>query len=519
MIEATQTTTIVSRNPANGEILGEIRVTDVAEISVIVGKARGAFEAWKATSLEHRLAAVERFRKLLYETREELSKLISSEVGKPKVESLVAEIFGVLETCVWLQQNARRVLHPQKVQLNQIFFTGKQCYNVFEPLGVVAVISPWNYPFSIPVATILAALVAGNAVVFKPSPKTALIAQAAVDLIRRAGFPDDIVGLVQGDKEQAEGLIASDVKRVMFTGSVGGGRAIMGLAAKKLLPVTLELGGKHAAIVLKDSNVEEVAPCLVWAAFTNAGQACASIERIYVEKPIAEALTKRIGELTAQLRLGDPLKDDTDIGPLIDESQIHRVQKQVDDAVAAGAVVVSGGRSRLDLGGNFFEPTVLTNVTNSMDVIKEEIFGPVVPIVAVADADDAVAHANASPLGLGSSIWTNNLQYAEQLARRIEAGMVWVNDSLYTHICPDAPWGGMKDSGFGRMHSAVELLDLVYIKNIGLSKQGARDWNYPYGQQQLDSVRGGMELIHGGTIADKLKALLTLISFKLKPKR
>lgn len=502
---------ITSINPANRQVIGQVSVTSPQEISLSVANAQKAFQQWRKTDLNHRLKCVETFRGLVFESKEELVKLITSETGKPRIESLLSEIFGILETCTWLQANARSVLSQQKVKLNPLFLPGKRGYNVQEPLGVIAVIAPWNCPFSIPVSTMLAALVAGNAVVLKPSPNTVLTAQAAVELFRRAGFPRDLVSLVQGDKVEAEALINSPINRVMFTGSVAGGRAIMALAARKLLPLTLELGGKHAAIVLPDCDIKAILRPLVWTTFTNCGQTCASIERLYVVKSIAPQLIAEVAKMASELHVGDGLLPDTDVGPLIDEANLLRVQELVNDAVAQGATVVAGGHARLDLGGFFFEPTVLTGVKPTMRVVTEEIFGPVLPIIEVEDENEAIAMANDSDVGLGASIWTKNIAHAEQLARQIDAGMVWINDGLYSHVAPDTPWGGIKNSGFGKMHSAAELRDLVYTKHIGVSGQRPQDWNHPYTQNGFDFLNGALEFAHADGLRAKVMGVVRLV--------
>lgn len=510
-IGADRKLSIISMNPANKQVLSEIEVTDASDIDGLVSRARKAQEQWKTVRITARLEYVEQFREVLFERRDEVAGWITSETGKPFVEALVSEVFAVLETCNWLRGNARRLLAPEPVVLNPLFFLGKRCYNVLEAYGVIAVISPWNYPFSIPLASILAAVTAGNAVIWKPSPKAAFVAKRAMQLFRDAGFPEDLVTLVQGDKEQAERLVLSDVQRVMFTGSTGGGKAIMNLAARKVLPVTLELGGKHAAIVLDDSDVDVIARPLVWAAFTNAGQACASIERLFVSSALKNRLAAKMAEHARLLRLGDGMSEDTDVGPLIDEQQVLRVERQVQDAISKGASLLAGGHARFDLGGFFFEPTVLSDVRSGMSVLDEEIFGPVLPIVEVASEQQAVELANKCSLGLGASIWSADTERAERLARHIDAGMVWINDGLYTHIIPDAPWGGVKESGFGRMHSAAELRDLVYQKNIGVNKQEQGKVLFPYSRAVLDYVNGGISLVHGGATR-KLNAMRNVVT-------
>jgi acyl-CoA reductase-like NAD-dependent aldehyde dehydrogenase len=505
-------THITAVNPATLEVLGRVKISSLEEIDGMVAKAREAFSKWRRLPLHERLQYIERFHDLVYRKKNEIAEVITKETGKPVCESLVAEIFGVLETCVWLKNNAERWLRDEPVKLNTLFLPGKRAFNVYEPLGVIAVISPWNFPFSIPVSSMLSALVAGNAVVLKPSPKTAMIAETIVALFRDAGFPDGVVNVVQGDIAEAEHLINSKVNRIMFTGSTGGGRAIAGLAAKKLIPVTLELGGKHAAIVLEDSDLDAIARPLVWSAFTNAGQACASIERMYVVRSIAKPLEEKIAQLVKQLRLGNGLLAETDVGPVIDEPTLDRIKKQIDEAVANGAKVIAGGHERRDLGGYFFEPTVLSGVKESMHVVQEEIFGPILPIIEVDDERQAIKLANESQLGLGASVWCRDIARAETVARQIDAGMVWINDGLYTHISPDAPWGGIKESGYGRMHSAAELRDLVYVKNIGINSQRSQEWNYPYSAASLDYIIGGIEVLHG-KIADRIRGAQRVVRY------
>lgn len=507
---------IVCVNPANKQEIGRVQPASSQEIAETVKTARLRQQEWAQVSLSERLRYIEQFRRLLYSWRDKVASTITAETGKPLMEAHIAEVFSVLETCNWLQKNAATVLAPKKVRINTLLMPGKRSYNVFEPVGVVGVIAPWNYPFSIPVATTLFALAAGNAVILKPSPKTALTAAFLMDLLEAAGFPQGLIGLVQGDREEGRELILSGgIDRISFTGSVAGGKAIMNLAAQKLIPVSLELGGKHAAIVLADSDVDAIGDALVWAAFTNAGQACASIERLYVEAAIADRLAERLTRLTAALRLGDGMLPYTDVGPLVDESQLARVKAQVDDAVAKGAKVRTGGRIRDDLGGYFFEPTFITEATSDMAVMRDEIFGPVLPMQVVKDAAEAIRLANDSQLGLGASIWTSDLQRGEAMAREIQAGMVWINDSLYSHAIPDAPWGGIKHSGFGRMHSTAELLELVYCKNIGVNKQRRQDWHYPYSVRGLRQLVGGMALLHAGKVTEKISGLWNVVRTKL----
>ncbi len=516
MVGTSALRTIVSRNPANMEVLGEVSISTRDDIHRTVLRAREAFLEWRNVPLRHRLEKVEQFRKLLSKERDSIAAQITRECGKPFAESLIAEVFGILETCTWIKRKAPRLLGGKhRTELNQIFFAGKRSYNLHEPLGVVAVISPWNYPFSIPASSMLMALAAGNAVVLKPSPQTPFVAASLVSLLVRAGFPPDLIGLVQGDKEEVETLILSGINRVIFTGSVQGGKAIMQIASRELIPVTLELGGKHPSIVLADADPDKVAGALTWCAFTNAGQACASIDRLYLHRTVADKVLHKIADLTSRLRMGDGMSPSTDLGPIIDDTQMRRFEQVVDDAVGKGAKLITGGKARTDLGGFFFEPTIVCNVNSSMRLAKEEIFGPILPVTTFDTIPEAVEMANDSELGLAASIWTAKPAVGEEIARSIEAGVVWINDGLYSHVCPDAPWGGVKYSGFGRAHSSLELLDFVNVKNIGVSRQGTREWHYPYSKQSLDYLLDGMDLLHGDGANVKAAALSRLVRSRL----
>jgi len=261
--ELSKESTLASLNPATKELLASVPITTASEIQAITQRARQAHESWRKLSVHERLEYVRRFRDLLSDGIDSVGKLISQEAGKPFTEALGSEVFGVLETCQWLESRAESLLKEKDVSLNAVFFTGKRSYNLYQPLGVIAVISPWNYPFSIPATSILLALVAGNGVVVKPSPKTPLVAEALVGLLEKAGFPPGLVGLVQGDRFECERLVQSGVNRIIFTGSVQGGRALMALAAPHLIPLTLELGGKHPAIVLPDVDANAAASGIV----------------------------------------------------------------------------------------------------------------------------------------------------------------------------------------------------------------------------------------------------------------
>ncbi len=448
------TPTIKCCNPSTKQVIGEVPCMGLSEVEGLVQKAAEAFESWRLTEYHQRARKILKLRQIISSKAEGLAALISTEIGKPMVESYMAELVGPLDTCVWLADNAERSLKEQLVHLDNPLLLTKQSIITFEPLGVVAIISPWNYPFAIPLMTILMAVMTGNAVVLKPSEKSSLIGIKIAELFEEAGFPAGLVTVATGGSSTGAHLAGRKVQKIIFTGSVAGGSSVMATAAAKVTPVSLELGGKDAAIVLPDAPVDWTACGIVWGAFTNCGQACASIERVYIVKgEKAEQLISQIVDKTKKLKLGPGLDLTTDVGPMIDGHQLAAVAKQVEQARASGARILCGGRQRDDLGGYFYEPTVLRDVNHSMAIMKEETFGPVLPLMVVDSEDAAVELANDSDFGLSASVWSSNLSRAENVARDLDAGTVFINDCLFSFACPQVPWGGMKKSGSGRSHS------------------------------------------------------------------
>ncbi|HEY9784051.1 MAG TPA: aldehyde dehydrogenase family protein [Candidatus Obscuribacterales bacterium] len=495
-----QTATLLSINPATKEVLGEVPILGPAQVEEAVKESWSAFQTWQLTDFHKRAKRIRALRKIIEARADELAQLICKEVGKPLVESYLAELTGPLDTCVWLCDNAERTLKDQLIHLTNPLLSSKQSIITFEPLGVVGIIAPWNYPFAIPMMTMLMAVMTGNTVVLKPSEKSPLIGIKIGELFEQAGFPKGVVSVVTGDRTTGAALSNCRLAKLVFTGSVEGGSKVMAQAAPNLTPLTLELGGKDPAIVLPDAPLEWTARGITWGAFTNAGQACASIERLYILKgKNNQKLIDKIVEYTKSLKLGNPADPTVDVGPLIDEIQLEKVIDHVEQAREMGATVIAGGNRRDDLGGFFFEPTVLVNVNHNMDIMRRESFGPVLPIMIVETEDEAVELANDSEFGLTGSVWTKNLPRAEAIGRDLNVGTVLINDCLFSHASPQLPWGGLKKSGFGRSHSTFGLIDLVNIKHINLDAAGGphRMWWFPYGQPRVKTVRGGLKFLHG----------------------
>ena len=517
-----KTLTIESINPATKEVLGEFPVMSENQVKEAVERSWKAFEDWQILDFHKRAKYILKLRKIIAKQSEEIANLISSEVGKPLSEAYASELTGTLDTCVWLADNAERLLKDQMISLDSPILSTKQSVIAFEPLGVIGIISPWNYPFSIPMMTILMSLMVGNTVVLKPSEKSSLVGIKIADLFKEAGFPEGVVSVVTGDRVTGKHLTENKLSKLIFTGSVEGGKNVMQQASKGVCPVTLELGGKDAAIILPSAPVKWTAAGVAWGAFTNAGQACASIERLYVlQSKRSDQFIEELVKFTKQLKVGAATDPTVDIGPVIDQGQLDKIESLVNDAKENGAKVLTGGSVVKDADGFFFEPTILTDVTNSMAIMQEETFGPVLPIMKVESEDEVVDLVNDSEFGLTASIWGKNLRRAEDIARDLEVGTVYINDCLFSHASPQLPWGGIKHSGFGRSHSHFGLMDLVNIKHINIDAAGGakRIWWYPYGPSRIKMMNGGLHAFHGSFPFGKLSGLVRFVSnIAKKPK-
>lgn len=474
---------IVSVNPATGEVLGEFECATEAEVRAAVARARSSQPEWQRSGITARLAILRRFQQLLLERKHDVARLITREAGKPVGEALVAEVLVALDSTRFCIENAPALLRPESLRYGNPALKSKSGRIVQEPWGVIGIVSPWNYPFAIPATEIVAALAMGNAVVLKPSEFTPLCALELASLLARAGVPKGVLEMVIGEGATGAALLASAIDKIIFTGSVATGKRVAQAAAARLLPAVLELGGKDPMLVLEDANLEVASSGAVWGAFVNAGQACLSVERCYVVKRHYERFVSLCAEKTAKLRVGNGLDANTDVGPLIHERQVQTVHEHVQDAVAHGARIVAGGTRLPELGANFYAPTVLADVNHSMRVMREETFGPLLPIMCAADEAEAVHLANNSEFGLAASVWTTNRARGERTAAQLNAGTVMLNDAVTCFGIPEAPHGGVGASGMGRTHGRVGLLEMVRPKFIDSDAMTRvrRPWWYGYG--------------------------------------
>jgi succinate-semialdehyde dehydrogenase/glutarate-semialdehyde dehydrogenase len=493
-----QGNTVRSYAPASGELLAELPVTSDDEVRRIVARARKAQKAWAVLPVEERAQRLLRLRDALAERADDLVEILSRECGKPRHEALMHEVGALIDQAGWLCKHAPSALATEALSLHLMKHRGSQVR--FEPRGVVGVVSPWNFPLVIPMGSVIEALVAGNACVVKPSEVTPLVLLEAKKIYDSTGLPEDLFGVVIGYGASGQALIDSGIDFCVFTGAVETGRRVAAACGQRLVPCTMELGGKAPLIACDDCDLERTARAIVWGGFANSGQACISVERVYAHERVYQPLLDRVRALTAGLRQGDPARDFVDVGAIIFPRQIDIARRHVEDALQKGATLVCGGKTLL-AQGQFFEPTVLAGCDHTMTVMREEIFGPVVPIMRVRSDDEAVALANDSHLGLNAYVFSGSRSRARRLAERIEAGNVVINDVLSNYATVEAPFGGIKQSGFGRVHGVEGLRDMCHRKTVsfGVLPAPARDpyW-YPYSARSFHWLQRGVKLLLGG---------------------
>jgi succinate-semialdehyde dehydrogenase/glutarate-semialdehyde dehydrogenase len=503
---------IASVNPATGEILGELDSAGPAEVRAAVARAHAAQPEWNAWGIRNRVRVLRPFQQILLARKTGVARRITEEAGKPVVEALLTEVLVVLDTARFLADNASHILREERLPHGNFALKAKSGRILREPYGVVGIVSPWNYPFAIPATGALAALVAGNAVVLKPSELTPLIALELEAMLGEAGVPGDIFQVLPGEGATGAALVASAIDKLVFTGSVATGRRIAQIAAERLLPVVLELGGKDAMLVLDDADIDVASSGAVWGAFMNAGQTCLSVERCYVHRSLYAEFLDACCEKARKLRVGNGMNEAAaaDIGPMIHERQVRVVEAHIEDARQRGARVLTGG-ARLKLRGlapTFFAPTVLAGVDHTMRIMREETFGPVLPVMPFADDAEAVRLANDSDYGLAASVWTRNRARGERLARQINVGTVMVNDTVSSFSISEAPHGGVKLSGLGRSHGRWGLEEMVRVKYLDSDRlpRMKKIWWYGYGGGFAGEMEKFLDMLYASALRERLKA-------------
>lgn len=495
--------------PATGELLGEAPVMGAQEVRAVVERARRAQEAWGLLPVEERCERIVRFRDALVDRAEEVVDLLSRETGKPRHEALAHEVMLIADLVTFYAKNAPRWLAPREIPLHLL--KHRKSYVHYAPRGVIGVVAPWNFPLALAFGDAIAALVTGSAAVIKPSEVTPLIALKGKEIWDSTGLPEDLLGVVTGFGPTGAALIDAGIDKLVFTGSVATGKRVAAACAERLIPCVLELGGKAPLVACADADIERTARAIVIGGFANSGQVCISVERVYAHERIHDQLVDRVVSLASGLKQGDPMKDFVDVGAIIFPRQIEVAEKHIADAVEKGAVVRAGGR-RADGPGQFFQPTILTGCDHRMTVMTEEIFGPIVPFMKVASEEEAIRLANESHLGLNAYVFTADRDKGRRMAERIQAGSVVVNDVLVNYGLPEAPFGGTKQSGYGRVHGEDALRDMAEVRHVNYDriKPVSRDplW-YPYTAKSFRwMVRGLRAMFSGGGIVQRLSELL-----------
>jgi succinate-semialdehyde dehydrogenase/glutarate-semialdehyde dehydrogenase len=494
-MEAATQPALESFNPATGERLGAVPTIAPEQVQRVVDDVAEVQPFWAQLQLEDRARYMRRAAQVIIDHLDELTTLLTKEQGKPRAESYSMEVVPTIDALHWIADQGPQILRDEKIRYRQPFFIQKRSFFAYEPLGVVGVIAPWNYPWSIPFGEVAMALMAGNGVVLKPASLTPLIGQRIQGVFERAGLPDGIVRVIHGGGAVGNALVESSADKIFFTGSVDVGRQVGVKCAEQMKGSVLELGGKDAQIVLSDANLENAVSGCLWGGFANAGQTCSGIERVYVIRDVADRFVQGVVDGAKSLTVGDPMDWDAEIGPMVSPDQYETVRELVDDAVANGATLHCGGPVDPP---RFYAPAVLTGVTPDMRIMREEIFGPVVPIMTVGSEEEAIERANDSEFGLGASVWTLDRPKGERIARRIQAGSVWVNDHMYSHGACQCAWGGVKQSGLGRSHSKFGFYECVNVKHVAWEPSRTRNfWWFPYDESLGTALHSAAQLLYG----------------------
>lgn len=506
----------ISINPATGAVIGRHPEDHPDELKTLLDKARAAQKGWAASSFKERARHIFAIRDAIVDRADEIADIISRDNGKTRMDALSTEVFPAAMAASYYAKKAGTFLKPKKIGPGNILFLNKKSRLERAPYGVIGIISPWNYPFAIPFHEIVMALMAGNAVLLKVATQTQHVAKAIRDVIAAGCLPDGLFHLVNIPGNIAgQAFIDAGIDKLFFTGSVPIGKKLMAAAAPRLLPLSLELGGNDPMIVCKDANLHRAAAGAAWAGFSNAGQSCGGVERIYVEKEACAEFISRLGRITESLTYGADTDGGVDVGSVTTKGQLDTIRDHFDDALSKGAKARYQSRKQKGNGnGHFFPPTVLEDVDESMVTMQTETFGPIIAVTPVDSVEEAVEKANRGRLGLTASVWSRDRKKARRIASRLEAGTVTINDHLMSHGLAETPWGGFKESGLGRTHGALGLEEMTQTRVViddllpGVQKNM---WWYPHNRSVYDGLKGAMDFLYGRKLSRRLKGLAKLL--------
>jgi succinate-semialdehyde dehydrogenase/glutarate-semialdehyde dehydrogenase len=488
------------RSPVTLEPIDEVRCATREEVDGAVAKARAAQPAWAARSFEERAAYMYRLADLLMAKQDLVMDTVIRETGKPRAEALSMEVYASCDALVFYAKRAKKFLKRETRKLHGVLGLLKKAIIVYKPRGVVAVITPWNGPFVLSLNPTVQALMAGNTVVIKPSEVTPRSGELVATLFAEIGLPDGVVQVVLGDGQTGADLVTAGPNKVSFTGSVATGRKIAVACGERLIPFTLELGGKDAMIVCRDADVERAAKGALIGSCMNTGQYCCGTERIYVAEEVYDRFVANVVAGAKALRQSSDV-DHCDVGATFWDRQMTIIEDHVQDAVANGAHVEVGGGRNPNERGLYFQPTVLTGVTQDMKIMRDETFGPIVAIMKVKDEEEALRLANDSRYGLNGNVWTRDKARGVALAARIETGAASVNDMAMSYGVNEVPFGGVKESGLGAVNGPEGLRGYCHAMPIIVERFAKGPVaSYPYTEKTVRDLAGGMKLFWGSRL-------------------
>lgn len=506
----------VSINPATGKIIGHTPVNTVEELERAVALAKIAQHDWMQLSYKERAGYLYRIRDYVVENTDHIAEVISKDNGKTRMDALSTEILPVTMAITYYAKNAEKILKRKRLGGGSILTINKRSYVDRVPVGIVGIISPWNYPFAIPFHEIAMALIAGNGVVLKVATQTLEVGKSIKQCVDAAGLPKNLFSLVNIPGNIAgDAFLNSGINKLFFTGSVEVGKELMRKAAEHLVPVSLELGGNDAMIICSDANLNRAAGGALWAGISNSGQSCAGVERIFVEADIYEKFVSILKKKITELTQGIDMDSNVDVGSMTTPRQLRKIQELLKDAVKKGAKIYPElPKVNKREKGLFHRPLILENVSENMRVLNEEIFGPLLAVKKVENIEEAIAWTNASALGLTASVWTRCGKKGRQIAAQLEVGSVMINDHLMSHGLAETPWGGWKESGIGRTHGYIGLEETTQLRcviNDILPGVQRNMWWHPHNKKVYEGMKGAVKFLYSKRIGEKITGGLRLI--------
>ncbi|MCK5797822.1 MAG: aldehyde dehydrogenase family protein [Deltaproteobacteria bacterium] len=496
-------------SPTTGMQIGTSPTDSVGDVFDAVKRSRAAQAAWAELPVKERARAIFRIRDYIVSNADALADTISQDNGKTRIDAMGTELLPAAMAAHYYAKHAKRFLSDKRLRPGNLLLANKISKITRVPLGVVGVISPWNYPFAIPFSEIVMALLAGNGVILKVATETQLVGRALERCIQAGELPEGLFAHLNVPGRLAGGaFLEAGIDKLFFTGSVPVGKKLMAKAAETLTPVSLELGGNDAMLVCADADLDRAVGGAVWAGLQNCGQSCGGVERIYVHASISDAFMEKLKTRVEALRVGPDVDHRCDLGAMTTTRQMVLVREHVADALDRGAAIFAQTSVPEGDTGNFLPAMVLTNVDHSMRVMREETFGPLLGVMKVATMDEAVSFANDSDLGLTASVWGQDRKSAEVLARQLRAGSVTINDHLMSHGLAETPWGGFKESGIGRTHGALgfdEMTQPQCIVHDYLPGVRRNMWWHPFSARVYEGLRGILDLLYGRGVGQRLE--------------